>query len=177
VTERYGPGAIATAPNGDVLFIDGLADPGPWPGHPRVVRISGLRSRGCDLTSPRISAARLSQVKHVTGHPHDTWSIRLTYRLSESARVTVQLQEVVRGRRAGSSCRRGAAHAEGRPCRALIGRARIRTSGKRGRNSLRIGPRVGERWLGSGSYVIRIRAVDPSDHESRRVKLRVRALR
>jgi outer membrane protein assembly factor BamB len=88
--------------------------------------------------------------------------LRLTFTLSERAKLTIVLSRNVPGRRVNRRCRAGARH--GRRCTILVRKATFRPTGRKGRNSLR--PRM--RALAAGSYTVTITAIDAAGGRSKR---------
>jgi len=107
-----------------------------------------------DTTKPVISRLRLRQSLFVLG-------TRVTYTLSEDARVTFRVQKCARP--VGKRCALW---------RTLKGR--IVRDGKAGRNRLRLRARIGGRELAEGRYRLVARAVDPAGNKSARKRKRFR---
>jgi virginiamycin B lyase len=116
--------------------------------------------------SPRISriGSLLPQLSRVVRRRIPVGT-RISFRLSESARVTLSFVQYANGRRNGRRCVRN--RRSGRRCRITYVRGKLVVSGKLGLNKLRFQGRITRRkTLAPGTYSLIVSAKDPSGNVS-----------
>jgi hypothetical protein len=114
------------------------------------------------------STATLAGVKKKKAPRRGT---RITYRLSESARVTLTFERRTTGRRKAGRCvanSRALKRAKAKTCTRFVRvGALTRRSGKRGANTVAFSGRIGKKALKVGRYRVVITAVDAAGNRSR----------
>lgn len=124
-----------------------------------------------DRTSPVISSPRVSRSTLRVGRARSKRARRIptsttfSFRLSESARVTLRFVQTARGRRKGRSCVRG--RRTGRRCKITFVRGTLAMNAKAGANRLAFRGKIGRRTLGPGRYTVQVSAVDMAGNVSR----------
>ena len=124
-----------------------------------------------DATPPSVSRLSLSR-RRITKRR----AALLRYRLSEPAAVTVTIQRLAGGRRAGRKCRKATRRLRKRArCVRRIRRGALSVSGFTGANRLKLKARVGKRRLSPGRYRATLVARDAAGNRSipRRISFRV----
>jgi predicted phage tail protein len=107
------------------------------------------------ITAPRPSVSLLHVKVSRSGR------LTLTFTMSEKANVTVTVSRVVAGRRIRRRCRTNAK--QGKRCTILVRKARLRLSGRGGRNSFNLKMRP----LAPGQYTLTLTAVDVAGAHSK----------
>ena len=126
-----------------------------------------------DLTAPVLSALRLSPSTFRAAPRGASIAAaigtRLSYTLSEPAKVRFTIARQTKGRRAGRRCVKPMSrNRKARPCTRLIAvRGGFSQSGKAGRNRLRFTGRLGRRALRAGRYVLNAVATDSAGNRSK----------
>jgi hypothetical protein len=142
-------------------------------------------SIGPERNRPRLTALKLSPKRFRAARRGPAVAAatgtRITYRLSEPARVRFRVQRATVGRRVGRSCRRTTAKNRGRKrCKRYVAvRGSFTHRGKQGKNRLRFMGRLRNRSLAAGRYRLAARATDKAGNRSkqRRTGFRVRRSR
>jgi len=130
-----------------------------------------------DRTSPVISSPRVSRSTLRIGPARSRRARRIptsttfSFRLSESARVTLRFIQSANGRRKGRKCVRG--RRTGRRCKIALARGTLTINAGAGANRLAFRGKIGRRTLASGRYTVQLSARDKAGNvsETRRVTL------
>lgn len=138
-----------------------------------------------DTVAPEISKASLSRKRFTARKPvHEgrKRGSKLSFTLSEAARVTVEVERKADGRRVkvGGKRRcvkRTKANAAKRRCTRYVAVGLLSTPGKSGANTLKLSGKVGGRTLRPGRYRLTLTAVDGAKLRSKPLQLPFRVLR
>jgi hypothetical protein len=118
--------------------------------------------------TPPVGKPRLSGLSVVTT---SAGARKLSYRLSEAAKVTVKLQKAAKGRKANGKCRKQtAANANGKRCARWVGVRKLDRNGTKGLNDLKIAGRK----LGAGRYRVLLTARTTAGTSTKRIGFRVK---
>ena len=136
-----------------------------------------------DTAAPALTRLRMSPTRFRAARrgPSITSAVgsRVTYRLSEPARMRFQVERATRGRLVRGRCRRETARNRSR--RRCTRYVRLRGSfshrGREGANSLRFRGRLRGRTIRRGRYRLVARATDPSGNHSRTKRVRFQIVR
>jgi hypothetical protein len=100
-----------------------------------------------------------------------TGARKLTYRLSEAAKVTVKLQKAAKGRKANGKCRKQtAANKNRKRCTRWVGVRKFNRNGAKGLNDLKIAGRK----LAAGRYRVVLTARTTAGTTTKRIGFRVK---
>jgi len=100
-----------------------------------------------------------------------TGARKLTYRLSEAAKVTIKLQKAAKGRKARGKCRKqNAANANRKRCTRWVGVRKFNRNGTAGLNDLKIAGRK----LAAGRYRVLLTARTTAGTTTKRIGFRVK---
>lgn len=138
-----------------------------------------------DTTAPSVSKASLSRKRFTARKPvHEgrKRGAKLSYTLSEAARVTVAFERRAPGRRVKVAGRRRCvkptkANAAKPRCTRHVAAGKLQRDGKAGANTLKLTGKVGRKTLKPGRYRLRLTAVDAAGLRSKPVALAFRVLR
>ncbi len=135
-----------------------------------------------DTAGPRLSALSLSPARFraakrgpsIIALKANKIGSRVSYRLSEPAKVRFKVERALPGRRAGKRCAKpNRGNREARRCnRHVTVRGSFVDRGEAGRNTLRFSGRIGGRKLASGRYRLRVVAIDGAGNRSQPVRYR-----
>jgi hypothetical protein len=119
----------------------------------------------CTVPVGKPAVSGLSVVTTATG------ARKLTYRLSEAAKVTVKLQKAAKGRKARGKCRKQtAANRDGKRCTRWVGVRTLQRNGVAGLNELKLAGRK----LGAGRYRALLTARTTAGTTTKRIGFRVK---
>lgn len=161
-----GPGPGPSGPGGPTG--PGTAKPPPVATRDRVApRVTGFR-----VTNKTFAAARAS------AKPKAKKGTKLSFRLSEPAKVSVLISLKAAGRRVGRRCVAATKARAKRPkCTRLINKGTLSFTGRAGANSITFTGRVKRRKLAAGAYQATLVATDAAGNRSRPATARFRIVR
>jgi hypothetical protein len=126
---------------------------------------------GSDATAPCTPPVGKPTLSGVSVATTSTGARKLTYRLSEAAKVTVKLQKAAKGRKANGKCRKQtAANANRKRCVRWVGVRKFNRNGIKGLNDLKIAGRK----LSAGRYRVLLTARTTAGTTTKRIGFRVR---
>ncbi len=126
---------------------------------------------GSDATAPCKPPVGKPAVSGMSVATTTTGAHKLTYRLSEAAKVTVKLQKAAKGRKANGKCRKqSAANANRKRCTRWVGVRKFNRSGTKGLNDLKLASRK----LSAGRYRVLLTARTSAGTTTKRIAFRVK---
>jgi hypothetical protein len=126
---------------------------------------------GSDATAPCTPPVGKPKVSGLSVATTSTGARKLSYRLSEAAKVTVKLQKAAKGRKANGKCsKQTAANANRKRCTRWVGVRKLDRNGAKGLNDLKIAGRK----LAAGRYRVLLTARTTAGTTTKRIGFRVR---
>jgi len=126
---------------------------------------------GSDATAPCTLPVGKPAVSGMSVATTSTGARKLTYRLSEAAKVTVKLQKAAKGRKVRGKCRKQTtANSDRKRCTRWVGVRKFDRNGVKGLNDLKIAGRK----LASGRYRVLLTARTTAGTTTKRIAFRVR---
>jgi hypothetical protein len=116
-----------------------------------------------DTTAPVITGLKVTPSKL---HRGSKKGVKITFKLSEAAKVSLKIELKGKGRKKGSKCL--ATRRTGKRCTLYKAKATLRRSGKLGANTIAFSGRIGKHRLANGSYRITATATDPAGNKAKR---------
>jgi hypothetical protein len=130
---------------------------------------------GSDAQAPCTVPAATPQIGAVSVAKTDNGARRVTYRLSEAAKVTAKLQRAAKGRKARGRCRKQtAANRERKRCTRWVGVRTFQRDGVAGLNQLTVPARIAGRKLAAGRYRLILTARNSAGTTTKRIGFRVK---
>jgi hypothetical protein len=139
-----------------------------------------------DRTAPRLRRLRIAPAtvisrrgdQAIESRTRKRRASRISFRLSEAAKVKIAVQHREQGRRVGKKCRkRSRANSKRAKCTRYVTRGRIAVNGLKGANKKRFNGRLRGKRLRTGRYRLAATATDRHDNKSRRALKRFRVIR
>lgn len=125
---------------------------------------------GGDATAPCTPPVGKPKVSGLSVATTSTGARKLSYRLSEAAKVTVKLQKAAKGRKANGKCRKQtAANANRKRCTRWVGVRKLDRNGTKGLNELKLAGRK----LSAGRYHVLLTARTTAGTTTKRIGFRV----
>jgi hypothetical protein len=126
---------------------------------------------GSDATTPCTPPVGKPAVSGMSVATTSTGARRLTYRLSEAAKVTIKLQKAAKGRKVRGKCRKQtAANANRKRCTRWVGVRKVNRDGAKGLNDLKLAGRK----LAAGRYRVLLTARTTAGTTTKRIGFRVK---
>ncbi len=182
LTANAGPRYIAAGPSNTLWFTEQTAN--------KIGRITGIElpggggQPGQDTTAPVVSKAKVSPKNVVVGsratpvNQTRRTGAKISYTLSEQARVSLRIDRVLRGRRSGKRCvKPRPSLRKKRACTRYVRAGTLVRSGRQGANTVKFTGRIGKRALRRGNHRLTVSAKDLAGNASKPKRTSFRVVR